>query len=221
VQKGVDKVKKAVLTYMVLGIALLVLAPSAKANVLLPGGTVAPDAPNVNGGIIADTGWQNFSYPGTTGEVLELVVADNTNPYGAGDMSFIYQVQITGGGHPAVVTLSGYDYTGWQTDVQAGCEVGDALLPCAGSTMPVNVTRTADGSSVNFNFTPELGAGMWSYSLIIATDATSIVPGSIGVQDGGGTTANGYAPGVPEPATLSLIGMGLLSLLGLRKKQNA
>jgi hypothetical protein len=210
--------KKAVLMYMVLGVALLALAPSAKANYLLPGATVTPDAEIATGTIIADTGWLSFSMlDGTTGLVAEIVVADASNPYASGDLTFIYQVQDTKG---TIEHLSGFDFSGFLTDVQAGTG-GSGGSIMSGGILPGTVNRVSTGSVVEFNFAPFIGPGKYSSALIIATDATKYKPGTIGIIDGGGAGVVGYAPTVPEPATLSLVGMGLLGLLGLRKKRVA
>lgn len=223
VRKGVDKVKKAVLTYTVLGLALLVLAPSAKATLLVPGATVAPSAEVASGGILADTGLLPFVLgDGTSGTVAEIVIADSANPFGAGDITFIYQVQVTAG--PGIEHLTGFDYAGFATDVQSG-GAGSGGSIIAGGVAPFDVNRAATGSVVSFNFiapgvTPIL-PGSWSEALIIATDATTYKPGTIGIIDGSAAGLLGYAPAVPEPATLSLMGMGLLSLLGFRKRENA
>jgi len=215
VQRGVDKVKRSAWLYMVLGMCLLLVAPMAKANALLPGGTVAPDPANVNGAILATTGWVPFSFAATTGQVEELVVSNSTSPFGPGELAFVYQVQISSG---TFEHLTGFDFAGYLTDVGSGCEVGDALLPCAGSTLPTNINRTGDGSTISFNFSPELVGGMWSYALIINANTFLYKTGSIGLIDGGGATVTGYEP-TPEPAICSLLGVGLLGLLGLRKKE--
>ncbi len=200
------------LRYLALGasaaLAIAAAAPAAHANVLSPGGSVLPDAPGVNGSLLAETGWQSFSFAGTTGSVLEIVVADSTNMFGAGDLSFIYQVQITGGdlGH-----VTGFDYKGWLTDVQSGCEMGDSLLACGG-TNASSVDRSADGSVVSFNFSPNLVAGDWSESLVIATNAKHYTVGTIGLIDGGGATETGYAPTVPEPSTWAMMALGFAGL---------
>jgi hypothetical protein len=214
--------------YLALSAALTIgaTAQAAHATVLAPGGSVSASAADVNGFILADTGWVNFSTFDLKGSFLEIAALDNTNPYGAGDISFLYQFQVTSGD---AVSLSGGDFGSFSTSVEAGCEVGDSLLACTGSKLPTNVTRTADGEVVNFEFSPAVTTGTWTASLIIATNATAFLPGSMTIQDDGAFAAAGYAPctpgggcvpnvpggslsSVPEPSTWAMMVLGFVGL---------
>jgi hypothetical protein len=196
------------------------LIATAQAVPLAPGGTVLPAFPaDWAGPVLGDTGLMPFSFgsPLSSGTVREAVIADSMNPFGAGDLTFVYQVtDITGD----VARLSGSDYTGWLTDV--GVSPGHAPF-VAGAVSPATISRTADGSVVGFNFSPTL-VGATSLQLLIRTNATTFGSGSIGVIDGGGLTLVGFAP-APEPAYAGLLlgglfGLGLLVARRFQAKQS-
>jgi len=72
---------------------------------------------------------------------------------------------------------------------------------------------------LGINFTP-LASHVTSYAVILYTNATVFLPGGIGLIDtGSNPTIPGYiAAATPEPATLSLLGFGLLGLGAFRKR---
>jgi hypothetical protein len=200
---------------------LVATATPSFATSLTPGGSVTP---SVDGGgftQLAYTGPMSFNFAGDTGRVQEWVgtVAGLSNPF-PGGLTFIYQFTVTAG---IIDSLSASSFGSFLTDVQyagcglAGCFGSGTLLPP--NSVPPNATRSPDGTVVQFNWlnTP-VGAGQTSVALEIFTNATAFYGGSIGLFDGGGATFSGFSP-VPEPATLSLLGTGLLALAGgLRKK---
>ena len=204
------------------GLALLtLLIGNAQAVLLAPGGTVVPVSADAAGSLLADTGLMAFSFgtPLVTGTVRELVVADTLNPFGSGDLTFIYQVSDATGD---VGRLTGSSFAGWLTDVSVF--TGHPPL-VAGSASPITIDRTIGaGDVVGFNFSPKLFPGDTSLALLIRTNATTFGAGSIGVIDGGGTTLVGFAP-APEPAYAGLLlgglfGLGLLVARRFQAKQN-
>src|SRR5271165_6343745 len=74
---------------------MLMFAPVGNANILPPGGTVAPDVfSGANyGPVQGDTGVQNFNFAGNTGSVEELVTLDP----GTGFLDFLMEVNVTAG----------------------------------------------------------------------------------------------------------------------------
>ncbi len=70
--------------------------------------------------------------------------------------------------------------------------------------------------------TPLVKAGQTSYIELLYTNATQYTTDTFGIQDGAGTTVSGFIPlaptTTPEPATLSLLGIGLAGLAALRKR---
>jgi hypothetical protein len=181
---------------------------TAHAVLLPPGGTVAPVSADASGLILADTGLLPFAFgsPISTGTVEEIVVADSLNPFGAGDLTFIYQVtNVTGD----VGRLTGSSYAGWLTDVSVFTPHPPFIV--TGSFSPSTIDRSPGaGDVVGFNFSPKLMADT-SLALLIRTNATIFSAGSIGVIDGGGTTLAGFAP-APEPAFEGLLLGGLFAV---------
>jgi len=83
-----------------------------------------------------------------------------------------------------------------------------------------NVADSVDrlsGSTVGFDFDP-LDAGETSRLVWIQTDAQYYGSGVVSLINGGSQNLTLYGPTVPEPATLSLLGLGVLGLFGLRRK---
>jgi hypothetical protein len=202
----------------------VLLLARAQATVLAPGGSVVAGPGDWSGPISADTGPEafNFGLPASSGTVREIVVADSLNPFGAGDLTFVYQVTVTGGD---IARVSGSDFGLFLTDVVQGVPHSPFV---AGTAPSSSADRDITGAVVGFNFMPKLipdggPPANSSLDLIIRTNAKSFTSGSIGLIDGGGTTMSGFAPStVPEPAFygLLLLGMSGLFTITFRSKKS-
>jgi hypothetical protein len=194
----------------------------ADATPIAPGGSVAAAlVPNPSGTILADTGLISFSYgsPLSTGTIRQIVIADAGNPFGAGDLSFVYQVSVATGD---VGRVTGSSFAQFLTDVGINTPVAPFIT--TGTAMPSVITRSPGaGDVIGFDFTPSIvpdgGSSDTSVALIIRTDATAFQPGSIGVIDGGGQTLSGFAP-IPEPASVALLSLGTAGIFAHGRKRN-
>jgi hypothetical protein len=210
--------------------ALLMVGPSpAKAGLLVPGGTnLPPDAldlpgklttADVSGPILKDTGLLPYSFGGGAemGTLRELVVADALNPFGAGKLSFVYQVHVALGD---ITRITGGSYAGFLTDVaEFASHLPLILTGTHGADSADRVTLGNGGATVGFNFdpaiVPDAGLTDTTLALIVRTNADLFQPGFIGLQDTGAQQFDGWTPApTPEPASILLAGFGAASMLG-------
>jgi len=218
-------VKSLALTAALFGLAFA--SPPARATLLLPGTSVVPLAQSdpLSGTTIAgNTGVQNFNITGADGSTFVgtgqawAVTGFSGNPFGSSDVTFVYQVQLTGGttalGAAQVierVTASAFD--AFSTD--AGFH-----LQAVGQVAPATASRTSNGGIIAFNFSPEIPVGGTSTLLIVNTNAPTFVTGTMSVQDGLTANLQGFSPAaVPEPSSLAIAGIGALGLIGYRARR--
>jgi PEP-CTERM motif len=118
-------------------------------------------------------------------------------------------------------------FTGFLTAV--GFRVDGASLTGGvfvnGTAAPTTADRNSVGDVVGFSFTPgsaNIQPGQTSFVLVISTDATNFAAGNASVIDGGVTTVASFEPTgsvsrTPEPASLLLLGGGLVALISMRR----
>jgi hypothetical protein len=208
-------------------VATLGLITDAHATSIAPGGTVSvysDFAAGTFGAVQADTGVQavtglDFQNDVTfTGSFRQIVVIDTVT----GFLDFLYQLQRSGGPDP-IEDITTTSFAGFTTDVGI-CTLCANLIAPVGPTKyaPGAIDRSGSGSVVGFDFNNQaIDDANMTYLLVIRTNATTWVPGSTQVLDGGVDTVFSYAPGVAVPdagSTLALLGLGMLSLGYLKRR---
>ncbi len=203
---------------------------SANATTLPVGGSVTPNSqgnPFTGSTIVGNTGVENYSASlngeSISGTAQEWVLQGYAgNPFGAGDLTFVMQVSLTGGtsssgGSPILERIANSGYAAsFQTDV--------GYNTASGQVAPSSANRPTSGNLVAFNFLPpgqSVSVGQSTYFLVVNTDGTAFAPSTITIQNSVAANVAGFGPtAVPEPDSLILLGLGAAGgLLALRKKR--
>lgn len=187
-------------------LSLLLLTSSAGATVLTPPVSLAPvTIGTVSGSVLADF-TQTFNFGvGDTGSVEAAAVASTVNPFGSGDISFVFQFSVTGG---LIEHLTDGSLLNALVDVEQAPSVTLAGTTFTTGTVLATSASRLTSDTVSFNFADGVFPGQTSYVLILNTNSTSFSPGVLGMIDAGAQQLTGFSV-VPEPASATLLLAGL------------
>jgi hypothetical protein len=191
-----------------------------------PGNFVLPvDCTGMTPGILLADMTTDFTYStsaGTNSGTIESAVYND-----GGTLDFYYQISNSDSSATALARLTATDFAGFTTNAafrSDGSTLGGTTF-VNGELPPITADSNVDGSVIGFSFyppttpNPEIGPGQQSYVLIISTNATTYSVGNASIIDGGTDTVAAFQPGsVPEPASLGLLGFGLIALAGLGRR---
>ncbi len=200
----------------ILAIALLALAMPAFANVLAPGGTVAPDNLSIVGDVkLADTGILPYT---SVGGVFSGTYAAAVFQNAGGTLDFVYFFSLGSSTTPGeqIEAASVSNFGGFLTDV------GICFTGCVSGVIPTDVSRSGGtGDIITFHYPSPNGVmiGQNTWVLEISTDAKFFKAGTFNLLDDDVAILKGFAPAVPEPGSLALLGSGLIGIAGVVRRK--
>jgi hypothetical protein len=201
----------------------LVFSGVGKADIIAPGSTGLPDVFTlVNPTLLAFVP-DPFSNANENGTALAAVISDPNNPFGAGNLDFVYQIDNNTASLDGLERLVATTFTGYATDVgfaTNGSALGFGFVD--DTIAPTSVDRPF-ANEVGFNFSAlnTVAPGTSSELLVIKTNSTMFAPGSVAIIDGLSTNLSGFSPAgapTPEPSMKLFVGAGLAAVVALRKR---
>jgi len=200
-----------------LAIAAVGCTQAVHGNIIPIGTSGAPDIfTGQPAGTLLLSVLDRFSVGATSGNLETAVYRD-----AGGTLDFYYQVNVTSTAS-AVNFLNVFGYTGFPNADEGYRTDGGSIAGFIvnGTVIPTSIFRATD--RIAFTITG-VGAGQSSSVLEVQTAAKTFVAGVAQVAGGDGQTGDlavfAPSPTVPEPASILLVGGGLLAIAGLSRRR--
>jgi hypothetical protein len=149
----------------------------------------------------------------------DSVYSDPGNVFCARCMDFIITVNNSDVSSDVVEHVTTGSFDSFRTDVGTATSVNGTTW---GSSLPNGIDRTSTGFTLDFVFDSpgDIQPANATEYLVIETNAPGWTAGNVSIQDDTSINVAGFAPAVPEPMSLGLLGGGLALLggLGLRRR---
>ncbi len=199
-----------------LAAGVLMLASVAWTAPLVP--AAGPSVPDIFSSagwtLLATTGPTVLSAPTFSGVGQAWVYSDTNNVFGPGKLDFVYSYTSNASSSDPNERLTAGTFSGFSVD--------SGYVPGAGLA-PDSVSLSSGGSVAGFQFiVNNLMPGHSTDLLVVETNATLYAPGTYSVQDSTTVSTAGFQPllATPEPASLALIGAGLLGFSLIRRRSS-